>query len=225
MPSLSKVDPTASGADCIDPGGMISSFSDSPGIPHSSPSPMPDHVFFEKTVLQRKFGDRTPSSRASPIVRRPLTSPEVAWRPVIAGLSRFLPASKNSFVPAVIQTLGDALAAAQGGDALLAAQARHHDPDLLLSRILLACLAANIPNRSLRRVSSCSLISVVHLRFPSKVTTKRARNSSVMQLPQFVRKGADVRQRSTSPLRLSPNGAIPSYPNHSYVCTDYYASQ
>ena len=51
-----------------------------------------------------------------------------------------------------IQTLGDALAAAQGGDALLAAQARHHDPDLLLSRILLACLAPNIPNRSLRRV-------------------------------------------------------------------------
>ena len=38
------------------------------------------------------------------------------------------------------------------GDALLAAQAQHHDPDLLLSRILLACLAANIPNRSLRRV-------------------------------------------------------------------------
>ena len=30
--------------------------------------------------------------------------------------------------------------------------ARHHDPDLLLSRILLACLAPNIPNRSLRRV-------------------------------------------------------------------------
>ena len=42
--------------------------------------------------------------------------------------------------------------AAQLGDAVLAAQARHHDPDLLLSRILLARLAANIPNSSFRRV-------------------------------------------------------------------------
>ena len=36
---------------------------------------------------------------------------------------------------------------------LLAAQARYHDPDLLLSRILLARLAANIPNSPLRRVA------------------------------------------------------------------------
>ena len=72
-------------------------------------------------------------------------APGVAGEPLLARFQKL-------FRPAVIQTLGDALAAAQDGDALLAAQARHHDPDLLLSRILLACLAPNIPNRSLRRV-------------------------------------------------------------------------
>ena len=51
-------------------------------------------------------------------------APGVAGEPLLARFQKL-------FRPAVIQTLGDALAAAQGGDALLAAQARHHDPDLL----------------------------------------------------------------------------------------------
>ena len=65
------------------------------GIPHSSPPPMPDHVFFEKTVLQRKFGDQLLQvahllAQAFNLARgRP-------WRPV-SPASRFLPASKNSF--------------------------------------------------------------------------------------------------------------------------------
>ena len=64
-------------------------------------------------------------------------------------LARF----KKFLRPAVIQTLGDAFMATQGSDALLAAQARYYDPDLLLSRILLDRLAANISNNSLRRVA------------------------------------------------------------------------
>ncbi len=110
---------------------------------------MPDHIFFEKTVLQRKFGDQLLQvahllAQAFNLARGRL-APGVAGEPLLARFQKL-------FRSAVIQTLGDALAAAQGGDALLAAQARHHDPDLLLSRILLACLAPNIPNRSLRRV-------------------------------------------------------------------------
>ena len=89
---------------------------------------MPDHVFFEKTVLQRKFGDQLLQvahllAQAFNLARGRL-APGVAGEPLLARFQKL-------FRPAVIQTLGDALAAAQGGDALLAAQARHHDPDLL----------------------------------------------------------------------------------------------
>jgi hypothetical protein len=44
--------------------------------------------------------------------------------------------------------------ATQGGDVLLAAQALYQDPDFLLSRILLARLAANIPNSRRRGADS-----------------------------------------------------------------------
>ena len=83
---------------------------------------MPDHVFFEKTVLQRKFGDQLLQvahllAQAFNLARGRL-APGVAGEPLLARFQKL-------FRPAVIQTLGDALAAAQGGDALLAAQARH----------------------------------------------------------------------------------------------------
>jgi hypothetical protein len=55
----------------------------------------------------------------------------VAGKPPLAGLQELLR-------PAVIAALGDALAAAQLGDRLLAAQAIQHDADLLFGRVALA---------------------------------------------------------------------------------------
>lgn len=56
------------------------------------------------------------------------------------------------FRPAVVQTLGNRLAPAQLGDTGLAVQARQHDPDLLLSSILLACAAPDVLDKRLGRV-------------------------------------------------------------------------
>ena len=57
-------------------------------------SPMPDHVFLRRRFSSESSATNSFKSRIS--WRRPLTSPEVAWRPV-SPASRFLPASKNSF--------------------------------------------------------------------------------------------------------------------------------
>jgi len=60
----------------------------------------------------------------------------------------FVPASFQKFLrPAVIQALGDALAATQRRDALFASKARQNDADLLLCRISLAGLAADVLNQ------------------------------------------------------------------------------
>ena len=116
---------------------MISNFSDAgyliPRLPH------PRSCFFEQTVPQSKFGDQLLQiahllAQAFNLARGRL-APNVASEALLARFEKFLR-------PAVIQTLGDAFMATQGGDAVLAAQARYHDPDLLLSLILLARLAA-----------------------------------------------------------------------------------
>ena len=86
----------------------------------------------------------TPATGHAATTARGRLAPGVAGKALLARFQKLLR-------PAVIQTLGNALMAAQGGDTLFAAQPRHHDPDLLLGRILLARLAANIPNSSLRR--------------------------------------------------------------------------
>ena len=152
------------------------------GIPHSSPPPCPIMFFLRRRFSSESSATHSFKSRIS--WRRPFNLTRGRLAPAVAGeplLARF----QKLFRPAVIQTLGDARAAAQGGDALLAAQARHHDPDLLLSRILLACLAANIPEPFSPPGRSCSLISVSSS-FPS--VTTMSQKSSVMQLPQFVPK-------------------------------------
>ena len=103
-------------------------------------SNQPDH-----SQMQRL---KTPREKSGSCIsrRRFLTSPEDAWR-AVSPESRSLPAFQELLRPAVVKALGDPLPAAQLGDAVLAAQARQHNPDLLFSRILLACLAANISYR------------------------------------------------------------------------------
>ena len=58
-------------------------------------------------------------------------------KPLLAGFQELLR-------PAVVEALGDPFPTAQLGDAVLAAQAREHNPDLLFSRISLARLAPDI---------------------------------------------------------------------------------
>src|SRR5204862_5842968 len=54
--------------------------------------------------------------------------------------------------PAIVQVLRDTLAAAQFGDAVLAAHAFQNDPDLFLRRILLACRPADVLDDLLGRI-------------------------------------------------------------------------
>ena len=64
------------------------------GIPHSSSPPCPIMFFLRRRFSSESSATNSFKSRIS--WRRPLTSPEVAWRQV-SPASRFLPASKNSF--------------------------------------------------------------------------------------------------------------------------------
>jgi hypothetical protein len=66
----------------------------------------------------------------------------VAGQAALAGLEELLG-------PRVVQAFGDALAAAEGSDALLAAQALQHEADLLLGRVVLARAAADVAHHSL----------------------------------------------------------------------------
>ena len=61
----------------------------------------------------------------------------VAGEPPLAGFQELLR-------PAVVQALGDAFAAAQLGDAVLAAQAIQHDADLLFGRVVLPRRPADV---------------------------------------------------------------------------------
>jgi hypothetical protein len=85
-------------------------------------------LFFEQSVLQRQIGD-------SLLQRAGLTaqvldftgrrsSGRVACQPPLAGFQAFLR-------PGVVEALGDPLFAAQLGDAVLAAKAIQHNPDLV----------------------------------------------------------------------------------------------
>ena len=64
-------------------------------------APIPDHTFFEQSVIQRQVGDNLLQGRGfrSQLVHfrrsRLATSGEVAWR-AVSPESRFFPASRNS---------------------------------------------------------------------------------------------------------------------------------
>src|SRR5215471_9063172 len=68
----------------------------------------------------------------------------IAGQALLAGLQKFLR-------PTIIEVLDDPLAAAQFGDAVLAAQTRKDDADLLLRRKLPPGGAADLPDDLLRR--------------------------------------------------------------------------
>src|SRR6202042_2267510 len=69
----------------------------------------------------------------------------VAGKPPFAGL-------KELFRPAIVHRRGDALAATQFGNALLAAEPFQHNADLLLGRKVSTRRAPNVPDRVFRRL-------------------------------------------------------------------------
>src|SRR5690606_15160395 len=86
--------------------------------------------------------------------------------------------------PAVIEALGDTLTAAKAGDALLAAQARQDDPDLLLRGIVLPGLPLDPTDQPVGRVLRCSGC-LVHLR---SMVASMNQKSSVTQTLKSVRR-------------------------------------
>ena len=66
----------------------------------------------------------------------------VACQAAFAGLQKLLG-------PTVVHAFGDAFAAAQLGDAGLAAQAIQHDADFLFRRIMLAGCSVDVPDQPL----------------------------------------------------------------------------
>src|SRR6056297_3072118 len=137
---------------------MISSFSDAgylmPRTPH------PRSCFFEQTVFQSQVGNdflERGRFRAQVLdLRRCRLAGGIPGQALFARLEEFLR-------PSVIQALADPFTAAQRGDALLPAQAREHDPDLLFRRVMLARLALDPFDQLVSRVLRCSGF-LVHLR-------------------------------------------------------------
>src|SRR5262249_45934062 len=114
--------------------------------------PSPNRVFLEQPVLQRQLGHHFLQRAGLPpqlldLVRRRCPR-RVTGQALLASLQKFLR-------PAVIEVLHNPLAPAQLGDAVLAAQAGQHDPDLFFRRKLLpggtACLLDNLLGRLLHR--------------------------------------------------------------------------
>jgi len=107
-----------------------------------------DHAFFEQTVFERQVSDAfLQSAGFTPQVlhlvggRRPGGIPR---QPPLADFHELLR-------PCVIQALDDAFLTAQLGDAILAAQAFQHDPDLVFGGIVFACRSADVPYDPLGR--------------------------------------------------------------------------
>ena len=94
-----------------------------------------DHAFFEQPQFQGLLGHdllqiACLSAQILDLARRRRTC-RVARQALLPSLEELLG-------PAVIQALGNALTAAQLGNAVLALEAIQHDPDLLFGRILFA---------------------------------------------------------------------------------------
>src|SRR5271154_1512737 len=93
--------------------------------------PIPEHAFFKHAVLHHQLGQQfleLVSLRPQPfdLVAGRFTR-GIAGQPLLARLQEVLR-------PAIVKVLVDPFLAAQLGNAVLAAQARDHDPDLVLSR-------------------------------------------------------------------------------------------
>lgn len=100
-----------------------------------------DHAFFEKTQLQRLFGNdfRQMACLTAQILdlRRRRCPRRIPRRAFLASLEELLG-------PFVAQTLRNASSSAQFGNALLALQAVQYNPDLLFCRILFAGRSADV---------------------------------------------------------------------------------
>ena len=136
MPSLSRVRRTGKWERSTR--RMISSFSDAGYLMRRIPQPR--SCFFKQPVLKRQVGNQLLhvthlAAQLFDFARGDLPG-GVARKPLLAGRQKLLR-------PAVIQTLGAPLTAAQLGNAVLATQTCQDNSDLLLSRILLARLASD----------------------------------------------------------------------------------
>ena len=105
-------------------------------------SPIPDHAFFEKPVLQHLLGQCLLQivrlgTQCLYFARSGLPG-RVAGKPLLASLKEFLR-------PAIIQALGDTLATAQRRDAFLPAQSFKDNTDLLFRGMFTTRLATDIP--------------------------------------------------------------------------------
>jgi hypothetical protein len=93
-------------------------------------APIRDHAFFKQAVLQGQVGHASFSARAFAAQVLDLTgrrsTGRVAGQPPLARFQEFLR-------PGVVEALGDPFLAAQLGNAVFAAQAFQHDPDLVSS--------------------------------------------------------------------------------------------
>src|SRR3712207_4662929 len=123
---------------------MVSSFSAAGYLIRGRPQPRSD--FFDQPQLERLLGHDL-LERARLLAQRlhfvrGRGTRRVARQAALAGFEEL-------FGPSVVQALGDALAPAQGGDALLPAQALQHDADLVLGRMLLARAAPDVADHPL----------------------------------------------------------------------------
>src|ERR1700691_1379118 len=103
--------------------------------------PIPVHAFFKQTVLQGQIGhDLFQGGGLAPEIlhlARCCGSRCGTRQTAFAGLQEFLG-------PAVVHRGGNAFAAAQFGDVLLAAESLQYDADLIFRRILLASLSPDV---------------------------------------------------------------------------------
>ena len=129
MPICASVRRTASGE--VSTRRMISSFSAAGYL--IDILPIRDHAFFEQAVLEGGFGQRLFElarfgAQCLHLVRGCFPC-RVTGEPFLAGFEELLG-------PTIVEVLGNALLAAQLGNAGLAAQAFEHDADLVLGREL-----------------------------------------------------------------------------------------
>ena len=105
--------------------------------------------------------------------------------------------------PAIVQVLRDTLAAAQLGDAVLAAQAFQNDPDLFLRRILLACRPADVLDDllagSFAKLECCLIFAPVNATMSQK--------HSLLQSAQFVPRVLTVDNRTLVMVMVNGIGA------------------
>ncbi len=143
-------------------------------------SPIRDYAFFKKPVLQHLFGKgflkiaRFGAERlyldAGGLTRR------IARQALLARFKEFLR-------PTVIQALGYAFPAAQGGDAFLTAQARSRRCGFSLPQNSACVSCAGCLEPPFQPGLSCSWISASSS-FPSVTTMNQ--KSSLMKTPQYV---------------------------------------